>query len=85
MIIVFHLIRYFFKKYFRNIFLIEDIPSNKKNIDVIINPNYEIKKKIIKTLMQLNFFRISYKLIKEIKFEKKKRWFYDIIWWWNCF
>ena len=64
----------FFKKYFRNIFLIEDIPSNKKNIDVIINPNYGIKKKDYQNVNATKFFLgISYKLIKEIKFEKKRK------------
>ena len=33
------------KKYFKYVFLIEDVPSNRKNVDVIINPNYQIKKK----------------------------------------
>lgn len=64
----------FLKKYFRNIFLIEDIPSKKKNIDVIINSNYEIKKKDYTQKKVIKFFLgISYKLIKEVKVTNKRQ------------
>ena len=61
------------KKYFKYIFLIEDVPSKRKNVDVIINPNYQIKKKNYNQDKIIKFFLgVSYKMIKEIKVSKKK-------------
>ena len=62
------------KKYFKFIFLINDIPI--KNIDIygIINPNYGIKKEHYNNKIKKKFLGINYKLIfeKKIKPNKKK-------------
>ena len=62
------------KKYFKYVFLIEDVPSNRKNVDVIINPNYQIKKKDYNQENIIKFFLgPRYKMIKEFKIAKKKK------------
>ena len=62
------------KKYFKLIFLIDDKPSKKKGIDVIINSNFGIKKSFYSERNIKKFFLGGkYKLIKDFITNSKKK------------
>lgn len=63
----------FFKKYFKYIFLVNDIPFKNLNVYGIINPNYGINSKNYSKNVKKLFLGIQYKFIKDFKIQNKTK------------